>query len=68
MMPAPSSAKLKKVVGPRWRAIAVSERSSSSTERCGMRPLLSLRRSAKMARRSRPACSKDSSTAGGAVS
>ncbi len=58
MMPAPSSAKLKKVVGPRWRAMTVRERSSSSTERCGMRPLLSLRSSAKMARRSRPASSK----------
>ena len=55
MMPAPSFAKSKKVVGPRWRAMAVSARSSRSALRCAMRPLPSLRSNAKMARRSRPA-------------
>jgi hypothetical protein len=59
MMPAPSFAKLKKVVGPRWRAMAVSVRSSSSAVFCGMRPAASLRSSAKTARKSRPASEKD---------
>ena len=59
MMPAPSFAKLKKVVGPRWRAMAVSARSSSSTVLCGMRPAVPMRSSAKSARKSRPASEKD---------
>lgn len=53
-MPAPSLAKSKKVVGPWWCAMTASER--SSTTACdGTRQLPSLRSSANIARRSRPA-------------